>query len=70
MKSKKMIPYKDLIQISPDGRFVFLDYRAIHLPNKKFSDLMKFIGCAFNHYEELSQLYPLKRDEKSIMRLA
>jgi len=62
--------YKNLIQISPDGAFVYLDYSAIHLPNSKFSDLMKFIDYAFDHYKELHRLYPVKRDEKVILRLA
>ena len=69
MRSKFM-PFSDLVQVSPDGEFVFLDYSAIHLPNGELSNLIKLIGHAFDHYQEMHELYPLRRDKKRVLSLA
>ena len=58
----KFIPFSDLVQISPDGEYVLLNPRVISLPERKFSDLRDFIQFAFENYELLSPLYPLKAE--------
>ena len=66
VRTRKRVPYKKLIKISADGEFILMNPQAIHLPNKERSEFRKFIRYAFDHHEELHELYPVKGDEDII----
>lgn len=60
--SLQRVPFKDLIQISPDGEFVRLSSRMIRLQEGRFGKLWDFAFYALNHYAELYHDYPITDD--------
>jgi len=65
----RTMPYRELNEISPDGEFILFDVWALNFSPRRFSDFKEFVRRAFDEYEDLHSLYPVREETTPFLNL-